>query len=1025
MKHYKKLLSLLLCLTLTFTMVTVGVTAYAQDGSETTGEKEIRDRDTGTSSSGMEISKTATANDDGTYTIQLEAYATGSKVITEVTEDVPTDIVLVLDQSGSMDNPIGTITFEPYEDEKYYWETYYHTRNQDYYEVRANGENPNLYYPLGDGKYASVSVECKQTKDYTKIEDKGNSYYWNNGNNLYAKVNGEVLRVTVSRTGFYGNRTYTYTLPDNTTIATSKGTNTIPDFNSIDDNVLYLVSVDENKNVYTYTYTDTNGTTQTIGISTGASTVFGTTLYQRVVNKDAGDSRLVALQTAVTNFADNVAKKAAGKDGLQGTDDDVDHRIAIVGFASGSTYQNRNYNYGNTEVFIGSNQYKYGNEAKSVYGNAFQNMNTTKGKTNIIASIGALDGDGGTLTNLGMEMANGILTANPVSEGQKRNRVVIVFTDGVPGWSGYETTTADSAIKEAKNLKDAGTTVYTVGIFSGADASSAGTKPNNDLSNDSSNIPSAANWFMQNLSSNNGTPQNPSYYLSAADADTLNNIFQQISDQIESGGSSTSLSEETVIKDIIAPAFSLPKDADESSISIETYSCTGKTNGEYTWEMNVDAMGNADAMNAEATVDGDKVSVTGFDFAENYVGTVTENGNVSYRGDKLVIKFTVEPKAGFLGGNNVYTNTSAGVYENSSAATPILTFERPQVNVPIKDITVTVADKNVYLLGSLTGEELKNGATAKVGNVDLNLGSDVTNYGLESWQTYYVDITVVIKDTDGNSIANLSDLRNDSKYAISVVVTPKWNGAGASGTAATEKSGESTPADINVFKPELTFRDSEVYYGDNVPTTTELNVNLTKTLWKNDNTLSSDVDMIGTEPLLSKEYVLEDSKVKDGKINTKQDIAVNADVKIGEIDITADTTFSHINCSGKTCTVPKGKEFLLHVKTCQLSITKSGGAADESYVFDVYKDGVKYSEVTISGNGTETIYELPVGTYTIQEDTDWSWRYPNPSYSNGVDGVDLSKDISSGTITCTNKKDFIYWLNGFSTVVRNIFGKAN
>lgn len=1023
MKHYKKLLSLLLCLTLTFTMVTVGVTAYAQDGSETTGEKEIRDRDTGTSSSGMEISKTATANDDGTYTIQLEAYATGSKVITEVTEDVPTDIVLVLDQSGSMDNPIGTITFEPYEDEKYYWETYYHTRNQDYYEVRANGENPNLYYPLGDGKYASVSVECKQTKDYTKIEDKGNSYYWNNGNNLYAKVNGEVLRVTVSRTGFYGNRTYTYTLPDNTTIATSKGTNTIPDFNSIDDNVLYLVSVDENKNVYTYTYTDTNGTTQTIGISTGASTVFGTTLYQRVVNKDAGDSRLVALQTAVTNFADNVAKKAAGKDGLQGTDDDVDHRIAIVGFASGSTYQNRNYNYGNTEVFIGSNQYKYGNEAKSVYGNAFQNMNTTKGKTNIIASIGALDGDGGTLTNLGMEMANGILTANPVSEGQKRNRVVIVFTDGVPGWSGYETTTADSAIKEAKNLKDAGTTVYTVGIFSGADASSAGTKPNNDLSNDSSNIPSAANWFMQNLSSNNGTPQNPSYYLSAADADTLNNIFQQISDQIESGGSSTSLSEETVIKDIIAPAFSLPKDADESSISIETYSCTGKTNGEYTWEMNVDAMGNADAMNAEATVDGDKVSVTGFDFAENYVGTVTENGNVSYRGDKLVIKFTVEPKAGFLGGNNVYTNTSAGVYENSSADTPILTFERPQVNVSIPDITVNAQDKNVYLLGKLTGEQLQKGATATAGagNVTINLDPNAENYGLETWQTEYVNISVEYLDSKGSAFTELSELKNDQTYTLKVTISPKEVAAAtSSGKSATAENADDS-AKINVYKPVLTFQDSTGFYGDTVP---EFTGNLTDTVWKHGESVA-DATAMGAAPTLTITYTPEENKVSDGKINTKQDIAVNADVKIGEIDITADTTFSHINCSGKTCTVPKGKEFLLHVKTCQLSITKSGGAADESYVFDVYKDGVKYSEVTISGNGTETIYELPVGTYTIQEDTDWSWRYPNPSYSNGVDGVDLSKDISSGTITCTNKKDFIYWLNGFSTVVRNIFGKAN
>ena len=136
--------------------------------------------------------------------------------------------------------------------------------------------------------------------------------------------------------------------------------------------------------------------------------------------------------------------------------------------------------------------------------------------------------------------------------------------------------------------------------FNGADATTTGDKNGTNTE--------AANWFMQQVSSNNGTPQNPSYYLSAADADTLNNIFQQISDQIESGGSSTSLSEDTVIKDIIAPAFSLTERADESSIELETYSCTDKKNGKYIWEKNADAMG------ATAAVDGDQVSVPGFDY---------------------------------------------------------------------------------------------------------------------------------------------------------------------------------------------------------------------------------------------------------------------------------------------------------------------------------------------------------------------------------------------------------------------------
>ena len=110
MKKQKKYISLLLCLALTFTMVTVGMTAYAQDE---TGD-DVESGSTGTSASGMEIHKTAVANGDGTYTVQLEAYATGSKVITEIAEDIPTDIILVLDQSGSMANPIGAVSFDAY-----------------------------------------------------------------------------------------------------------------------------------------------------------------------------------------------------------------------------------------------------------------------------------------------------------------------------------------------------------------------------------------------------------------------------------------------------------------------------------------------------------------------------------------------------------------------------------------------------------------------------------------------------------------------------------------------------------------------------------------------------------------------------------------------------------------------------------------------------------------------------------------------------------------------------------------------
>ena len=306
------------------------------------------------------------------------------------------------------------------------------------------------------------------------------------------------------------------------------------------------------------------------------------------------------------------------------------------------------------------------------------------------------------------------------------------------------------------------------------------------------------------------------------------------------------------------------------------------------------------------------------------------------------------------------------------------------------------------------------------GNVTLSLDPNDENYGLDPWQTEYVNISVEYLHSNGSVFTGLSELKNDQTYTLKVTISPKEAAAATSSGASATEMYNSDSANVNVYKPVLTFQDSTGFYGDPVP---EFTGNLTGTVWKHGESVANDTAM-GAAPTLTINYTPEESKVSNRKINTKQDIAVNADVKIGETSITEYSTFLHTNCNEKTCTVPTDKEFLIHVKTCKLDITKAGGTSDESYAFVIYKDGEEYSEVTISGNGgTETIYELPVGTYTIREDTGWSWRYPNPSYSSKE--VKLSKDKPSGTISCTNTKNFIYWLNGFSTVVRNIFEKAN
>lgn len=829
---------------------------------------------------GVVTSKTATANKDGTYTITLEAYATGSKVISSIEKDIPTDIVLVLDQSGSMAEKFSAVS----------------------------KENADKEAGKTEGAYLTPDGEELRYKD-----GKWEYYHYHDG--------------------FLG-----------------------------------------------------------IGSHYEWEAYSGNTFYS---------SRLLALKTAVTSFTNAVAEKAAGKDGnLETSDDNIDHRIAVVGFACGQRYSGQNYNYKNTEVFVGKNQYTYGTAAQGQYKNAFQDMNNATGVKNVSDSIGVLAADGGTLTNLGLEMANGIFQSNPITQGETRNRVVVVFTDGVPGWSGYDSDVAQSAIAQANVAKAThSATVYSIGIFAGADATSQGNKSGSETQQ--------ANWFMQNLSSNNGVVQNPSYYLSAADAESLKNIFKQISDQIETGGSSTTLSSDAVVKDVISPQFQLPEGTTAKDIQLETYACTGKTGDKYQWSTT--SNGN---MYATASILSDgQVSVTGFDFAGNWCGVETQtNGSKVPHGNKLVISFKVVPKDGFLGGNDVFTNDSAGIYENSTSQRPVATFERPQVNVPIKDVTVTGADKNVYLLGDLTADQLKAGATASVGGVSLNLNED--NYGLEAWQLEYVDITVKVTDVNGNVITNLSDLKDDVTYSVAVTVAPKTTSTAAD--AATEQTGINT-ANVNVFKPELTFKDSEGYYGDTAPS---LDGNLTSTVWKHGETVA-DTILMGEAPALTLTYTPDTDAIVNDKINTRTDFGVAAAVKIGETDVTANTTFQHTPCEGKTCTLPEGTAFLCHVNTCSLKITKTvegkGANPNQTFVFNVMKGNDLVTTVVLKAGASTTITGLAVGDYTVVEDTAWSWSYT--ADKDGKADVTLSSTKSNDEAKITNTAKENHWLTSIVDVI--------
>lgn len=915
----RKALSLLLSLAIVLSLVLPVTTAFAADGEANDGG----DSD----GNGMHVSKTALYDEnDGSYTIKLEAYATGNDSSTTTTEEVPTDIVLVLDQSGSMADCL--VCGEEISNSIFGSSTH---------EVWKEITNPST-----STGYNSPDYYIKNGNTYTRV------YYCNGRHGYRDSCSG-------------GAGWYTSWREENHTTAKRI---TPKDANNPD----------------------------------------GIQFYERT--EEDCSSRRSALITAVNSFVADVNSRAKGKDGAYNTVDDINHRIAVVGFASQSGYGN------NTELLSirgnnsGSVGVAYGSISDQNLVDVMQDMDTAAGMTMVTNAVNALAANGATRTDLGLDMAERILKANPLQEGEKRNRVVIVFSDGSPtSSSSFEEGVANDAITKAANIKAAGATIYSIGVFSGADASQDGNKDGPETQK--------ANWFMHRISSNKSFPQSPSYYLSANSHDALNNIFTQISSQIQEGTSST-LKKDSIVKDIISPYFALPEGADESSITLETYKYNGP-NAE--WANNNDAMGATVSLNKSK----DQVIVTGFDFAENYVADITQNGTVTgYRGNKLVISFKVWPKAGFLGGNSVITNTSAGIYEDGNAEEPYVTFEQPKVDVAIGEVKVTATDKNVYLLSGVTAEQIKSGATTTVNGIDLKLGEE--NFGLEAWQNKYVEITVEITDENGQIITDFSGLTNDTTYAIKVTVAPKpeYSTPSGIGPTVTAKSGNAA-GNIYVFKPELTFADTEGFYGADVP---ELGGQLTETKWmhKGQEAPAS----MGDAPALDIGYTADSSKIENGKINTKQDIPVKVDVTINGESVINYTTFKHeCGMDGCTWTEPTAKgnpAFLIHVKTCTLTITKAGNVANEPFVFTVSKDGAKYTEVTVEGGKSVALHELPVGTYSITEDTGWGWRY-TPRYSNNGQ-AELTATAPNGEITCTNTKDNDQWLNDYG-VISNIYGKPN
>ena len=774
-------------------------------------------------------------------------------------------------------------------------------------------------------------------------------------------------------------------------------------------------------------------------------------------------SRMAALRSSAKAFVDDMTKRFNAEKS--------DHRISIVSF---------------------------GRTANSVRTWTYLNTSNTTDIKNSIDNIGAESSY--TYPDTGLDMAYDMFqpynrTTNPNGDNydgpnkDKRQKAVILFTDGVPCSSGdnyFDITYANKAIVSANKIKKQDIKVYGIGIFEnaksnvmygsldyfkslglntttldvyGADISSyctSGAVGQKWMVTDHFNVDNAvAGNRMMNIISSNVTSdettvglskndpierkgnrwyktttfygftitkeikrEEQSYYFTAATASELTEQFAVISELIEYGGTIVELNEETQIRDIITKYFTLPKNATVNDIILKVAKCKGvDADGNYLFDdpiltKDTEAFKGVQAIITDHFEESDRrnITVTGFDFTDNYVAydPVAKEA----RGHKLIITFDIEAIEGFSGGNNIPTNDPAsGIYPPGKNA-PLKPYPQPHVDIAIKDPECIIKQDNfvIYQGNSINADDV----------------IDVVTEGDRPILDDFVERTIEVK-VDGKYVLLENDLFTPDEsifypdHTIRVTISPtSEKEPGSEGTEAKPVSVENTSDfTIYVIQPtvDVKMQDVKRFYGAlyELGEGAEPDNNISVT-WTEKKKISGKTYTAKTEndvsdgfkaPFKKSDIHLDfTSEGFKGKI-TKKDITVNAeayfndDVFNGHGKVSEYSEQTAVNYSTKCdygCSDRTDGTYKVHSQTTDLTLKNNGGNSNVNYVYTIKKDGMVYTTVSVKGNGSITLKELPAGTYEVIANDTWAWRYTTTFKDNKNSAV-LNSDNTSGTIT--------------------------
>lgn len=627
-------------------------------------------------------------NDDGVYTIHLHTFVAGNGEI--IHNDLPADVVLVLDVSGSMRYNLPTVT------------TYDELASTSY-SYNSVGNNSNFYY-LYEGNYYRVY----HLAEFVDSDPSGmfNPWYRTRTYTYYLYFDdGNGVRHYLSGTDVQSTR------PSNApTNSVSRGSRWV-DF--------------QNPNSSTTIYT-------------------GVLYSQNVVSQ----TKMEALRTSVCAFIDLILANDKDRQG-----NPLDNTISIVKFANDEYYPGEtatstdatgNHKMGNGN-FHNSERWNY---TEIVAGFTPVKDGGAQALKDIVNGENGEQGlwpGGATAADYGMAKAEALIGTLYKADGtpkRQSNKTIVFFTDGEPNHeSGFIRSVANSAIGSAKNIKskvaytdkgkDINVSVYSVGVFD---------KMTDDIEEYmnfiSSNYPTAEDMDTER---SDGT-WNGNFYKDASDGD-LEEIFRSIAS--EAGGNQSLSGSSITAIDVVSQSFDIPDNAGTITfyeVPVKEVYKNEAGRDTIIFKSRTESPGwilNPAGVSVEPDEDNPhKITATGFEYAKKYCGILSEDGVNKPHGSKLVLEIQIKMAEDAVGGPGVETNgPGSGIFLDGST-TPELEFESPTVNLPV--------NLQIQKVG------LQNGESAKFKIQRIPETSDPSTAAETDWE----DVTSVFVTEDGSSTDN-------------------------------------------------------------------------------------------------------------------------------------------------------------------------------------------------------------------------------------------------------------------------------